>query len=139
MNTQDKNRKMRANALSVARIERDGRMLHDVESAIAGIIQDNQTLSFYRVAERARIARSTLYRKPELRSLVEQAREHQAAIAKRASVSRVDLLEENELLRQEIEELTCKFQAILSDSCRATQALSGGIFEYAVIDFVLAA
>lgn len=45
-----------------------------VTSAIDGLMAEGSAVSFYSVAERAKVARSTLYRRPELRAAVEGAR-----------------------------------------------------------------
>ena len=45
-----------------------------VAAAIEGLLAEGSTVSFYSVAERAQVARSTLYRRPDLKAAVEEAR-----------------------------------------------------------------
>ncbi len=45
-----------------------------VRRAVGEMAAEGKVPSFYQVAERAKVARSTLYRNPELRALVEEAR-----------------------------------------------------------------
>ena len=46
-----------------------------VRKALEALTAENATVSFYAVAERAQVARSTLYRNEELKAAVEAARE----------------------------------------------------------------
>ena len=60
------------------------------------MLAGGERISFYSVAKRAQVARSTLYRRPDLRRLVEGAREGEAAaIADEAdAASDIERLEE---------------------------------------------
>lgn len=72
-----------------------------VRIAINDIVLQGRVPSFYAVADAARVARSTLYRKSELKDLVERARRSSAEPS--ATVSRLEALErENALLRDEL-------------------------------------
>ena len=51
-----------------------------VKVAIEVMQADGERISFYAVAKRAQVARSTLYRRLDLRRLVEGAREERAAM-----------------------------------------------------------
>ncbi|MPZ89943.1 MAG: TetR family transcriptional regulator, partial [Nitriliruptorales bacterium] len=48
--------------------------LERVETACAELAETGAAVTFTAVAERARIGRATLYRRPELRALVEEHR-----------------------------------------------------------------
>lgn len=50
--------------------------LHRVETACAELAETGETVTFAAVADRARLGRATLYRRPELRAVVEDARAH---------------------------------------------------------------
>ena len=85
-------------ALIEAREKYSNIIENKVRWAIEAIVAEKKTPSFYNVASRAQVARSTLYRKPELKALVVAARD----VSRRQitpSASFDDLLDENMLLR----------------------------------------
>lgn len=129
-----------ASGLRNARAERDKHMDISVRAAIASIAQEGMTPSFYNVAQRAQIARSTLYRKQALRALVESARD-QANGAKR---SRIDpyakLLEENARLRHEVSQLREEVERLSRASYNpAHRGSTRRRVEYAFVEFPFAA
>ena len=72
-----------------------------VRTAVDDIVSQGRVPSFYTVADAARVARSTLYRKSELKELVEWARSSSSEPT--ATTSRLEALKrENELLRDEL-------------------------------------
>ena len=50
--------------------------LEAVEAACARLANDGQAITFTAVADHARISRTTLYRNPQLRAIVEEHRHH---------------------------------------------------------------
>lgn len=77
---------------------------HRVEVAVSEIIAEGLKPSFYAVAKRADVARSTLYRCPNLKKIVCDARD--AFDAKRQEPSAFEqLVRENEQLRRRVREL----------------------------------
>lgn len=77
---------------------------HQVELAVAGIVAEGLKPSFYAVAKRADVAKSTLYRCPNLKKIVCDARD--AFDAKRQEPSAFEqLVRENEQLRRRVREL----------------------------------
>lgn len=69
----------RSRALSAARHSRSREMEQRVRGAVASLVSEGTVPSFYQVAQRARVARSTLYRNAGLRNLVECGRLEAAA------------------------------------------------------------
>lgn len=64
-----------------------------VRKALEALTAENATVSFYAVAERAQVARSTLYRNEELKAAVEAAREQALQCAQaRCSADEADAL-----------------------------------------------
>lgn len=61
-------------ALSTAQGRKKQQIQNRVQAALAELAAEGKALSFYQVSQRAGVARSTLYRNPQLRALVEQAR-----------------------------------------------------------------
>jgi len=49
-------------------------LVADVEAALGGLAADDQPVTFTAVAERAGVARATLYRNPTLRAIIDQRR-----------------------------------------------------------------
>ena len=76
-----------------------------VVSAIDGLLAEGSAVSFYSVAERAKVARSTLYRRPELRAAVEGARSASATEPMQAE-EQTGLAREVTELRRKVEELS---------------------------------
>lgn len=46
-----------------------------VANAIESLLERGEPVTFYSVADRSQVARSTLYRRPDLREMIESARE----------------------------------------------------------------
>ena len=82
-----------------------------VASAIDGLLAEGSAVSFYSVAERAQVARSTLYRRPELRAAVEGARSASAAEPIRDD-GQTGLAREVAELRRKVDELSRRLPAI---------------------------
>ena len=76
-----------------------------VVSAIDGLLAEGSSVSFYSVAERAKVARSTLYRRPELRAAVEGARSTATVEPIRAN-DQTGLAREVAELRRKVDELS---------------------------------
>ena len=81
-----------------------------VASAIDGLLAEGSAVSFYSVAERAQVARSTLYRRPELRAAVEGARSASAAEPIRDD-GQTGLAREVAELRRKVDELSRRLPA----------------------------
>ena len=107
-------------------------MEESVRDAIASLLAEGKTPSFYKVADRARIARSSLYRKQNLRQLVEDAREGRGIGGNSAS-SYDQLVQENESLkRREMEAMSGAEILVIGE--RQSSAV-----EYYIVDFPQAA
>lgn len=103
-----------------------------VRAAVESLVAEEGMVSFYRVAKRAEVARSTLYRNEALRACVEEAR---ARCADRASVvastlGSDEMLRQNVALQAELEELR-RVLSVMEDErdalrkrCAVLQALS---------------
>ena len=81
-----------------------------VASAIDGLLAEGSAVSFYSIAERAQVARSTLYRRPELRAAVEGARSASAAEPIRDD-GQTGLAREVAELRRKVDELSRRLPA----------------------------
>lgn len=67
--------------LSVSRQLRSREVRQRVQDAVASLVSEGKVPSFYQVARRAQVSRSTLYRNAALRELVECGRAEAAAVA----------------------------------------------------------
>ena len=76
-----------------------------VAAAIEGLLAEGSAVSVYSVAERAQVARSTLYRRPDLKAAVEEARAASAAEPMRVG-EQVGLVREVAELRRKVDELS---------------------------------
>lgn len=63
-----------SHVLSASRQARSQEVQRRVRDAVASLVEEGRAPSFYQVAQRAGVSRSTLYRNPVLRELVEHAR-----------------------------------------------------------------
>lgn len=91
----------RIEPIMAAREEYGREMERRVRSAIEGLVAQGKAPSFYAVADAAHVARSTLYRKGELKKLVDQARK--SFVEQPSATGRSEELErENALLRDEL-------------------------------------
>lgn len=115
------------------------RMERAVRCAISSLVQEGKTLSFYNVAARSQVARSTLYRRQALRSLVEAARARASSQPPQVDPY-AHLLEENARLRQEVSRL-CEEARRAGASRTMSGSMSGVLahFDYAVVEFPRAA
>lgn len=129
---------MNSDALISSRIRYSDHIEKKVRCAIETVVAEGKTPSFYNVSSLAQIARSTLYRKPQLRALVETAREaaHQAQMP---AANEIDVLkQENGKLREEIRALKARLR-LIEGMQRAPDHGSGTCCDYAFINFPKAA
>lgn len=99
---------MQPTQIAEANKARGNEVARRTKVAIEEMLADGEQISFYSVAKRAQVARSTLYRRPDLRHLVESARGGRAAeIADKSDVdSDIERLEEElARVRRERDEL----------------------------------
>lgn len=113
-------------------------MEESVRDAIASLLAEGKTPSFYKVADRAQIARSSLYRKQNLRQLVEDARKGYGIGGNSAS-SYDRLVQENESLKREVRALRREMEAMSGAEILVTGERQSSVIEYCVIDFPQAA
>ncbi|PWL79934.1 MAG: hypothetical protein DBY20_01550 [Coriobacteriia bacterium] len=113
-------------------------MEESVRDAIASLLAEGTTPSFYKVADRAQIARSSLYRKQNLRQLVEDAREGRG-IGGNSAHSYDRLVQENESLRREVRALRREVKAISGAEIVVIGEKRSSVIEYCIIDFPQAA
>jgi len=76
---------------------------HRVEQACRELLTEGQPITFPDVAARAGTARATLYRRPELRAVVEEHRQHQ-----RQALTLTGLAVQIDQLRATLEALAAK-------------------------------
>ena len=88
-------------ALQRFHVTRNSYMEKSVSDAIASLMSEGKAISFYNVASRAQIARSTLYRRQNLRAMVEKARDGHST-GGRSARRYAELAQENEILKREI-------------------------------------
>lgn len=88
-----------------------------VRKAIDSLEAEGQMPSFYQVAERAAVARSTLYRNKALRVCIEEARERFSAraVAPAHALGQNSVLLQSQSLRTEIEKLRKELAAAQSE------------------------
>lgn len=90
--------------LNATRRTRSSQVESRVRAVLLRMEAEGIAPSFYTVAKEARVARSTLYRRPELRRLVEEARNAaQQTLAN--PIDQNDLLRENARLRASLEKI----------------------------------
>lgn len=126
-------------ALKLSRDAYQNQMKHNVQEAIDIIISMGKTPSFYNVANLAHIARSTLYRRPELKQMVEQARENAFFIDSPNLESLSELVTENRRLKIENEQLRRELSKCISNSQNCEHMNRGSLVEYSFISFEQAA
>lgn len=83
----------RAIALEAQRSNRRANTAARVQHAIDELLAEEAKVSFYSVAQRAQVARSTLYRRPDLKALVEAARLYPGNADAVPAHARIDQLE----------------------------------------------
>lgn len=103
--------KASSDALERSRDEKRKSMRSRVERAVSLLSEQGRKASFYAVEKLSGVSRSTLYRVPELRDIVERARDSRlSAPAARETIefliARIEhLAEENQRLRDELAEI----------------------------------
>lgn len=110
-------------------------MRERVRTAVDELVRSGITPSFYAVADLAGVSRSTLYRKPELRRMVEEARD-QASRLQPSWRTALDQLEtENASLKQQIACLQTTLTKTLTEA-RSSQSSAGKPrYEYTICRF----
>lgn len=83
----------RTHALEVHRDSQRADTAVRVQHAIDELLAEGTRVSFYSVAQRAQVARSTLYRRPDLKTLVEAARLQPENAGTVSTCTRIDQLE----------------------------------------------
>lgn len=120
------------------RVRREDFMEESVRNAIASLLAERESLSFYKVAERAQVARSTLYRKQNLRRMVENARAGRGVGGN--ALSKCDeLARENESLRREVHKLRRQLECARRDVALMAANKQSPSVRYCVIDLSAAA
>ena len=114
-------------------------MERNVRVALSQIAAESKVPSFYSVAERAQVARSTLYRKPELRKLVIDARA-EATCSSSPVPSLLDALRsENARLENEVRLLRRQLDSLAESAVRTSKSMRTPSYEYAVVKLPYAA
>ena len=116
-------------ALAVAREKYSEEVSVRVRSAIDSLVEQGKALSFYSVAEAAGVARSTLYRRDDLRALVEAARSGVRAAAPTSPIADrlADAENENRKLRVDLARLDAAYRK----ACRERDCLYAVAYEAA--------
>lgn len=109
-------------------------MEESVRDAIVSLLAEGKTPSFYKVADRAQIARSSLYRKQNLRQLVEDAREGRG-VGGYSAHSYDWLVQENEGLKREVCALRREMEAMSGAEVVVIGERQSSAVEYCIIDF----
>ena len=123
------------NALTNHRRQANEAMHERVRTAIDELLRSEITPSFYAVADLAGVSRSTLYRRPELRRMVEEARE-QAAWLQPSWRTALDRLEvENTLLKKQVAHLQTTLTKTLTEAPNSRSATNKPRYEYTICRF----
>lgn len=123
------------NALTDHRRQANETMHERVRAAIDELLRSEITPSFYAVADLAGVSRSTLYRKPELRRMVEEARD-QASQLQPSWRTALDKLEvENASLKQQLANLQTTLAKTLTEARSPRSATDKPRYEYTVCRF----
>lgn len=123
------------NALTDHRRQANGAMHERVRTAIDELLCSEITPSFYAVADLAGVSRSTLYRKPELRRMVEEARD-QAATLQPSWRTALDQLEaENAALQNQIAHLQTTLTKTLTKARNSQSSTDKPHYEYTICRF----
>ena len=120
---------IRPTVLANVRKNRSEDIAHRVERAISLLREQGKQPSFYSVSSVAQVARSTLYRREDLKRLVIAAREKPSVSCKSDAFDdlRKGLRCENEQLRAEIENLTERYRRSQSECMRLRRELEKGL------------
>lgn len=123
------------NALAENRRVASEEMCERVRAAVDELVRSGITPSFYAVADLAGVSRSTLYRKPELRRMVEEARD-QASRLQPSWRTALDQLEtENASLKQQIACLQTTLTKTLTETRSSQSSADKPRYKYAVCHF----
>ena len=123
------------NALADHRHQANETMCERVRAAIDELVRSGITPSFYAVADLAGVSRSTLYRKPELRRMVEEARD-QASRLQPSWRTALDQLEaENASLQQQIAHLQTTLTKALTEARNSQSSTDKPRYEYTICRF----
>lgn len=123
------------NALAENRRVASKEMHERVRAAIDELMRSGITPSFYAVADLAGVSRSTLYRRPELRRMVEEARD-QAARLQPSWRTALDQLEvENASLKQQVLQLQGALAKVLTERQGLRFSTNEPRYKYAVCHF----
>lgn len=120
------------------RAQREGFIEESVRNAITSLLAERESLSFYKVAERAQVSRSTLYRKQNLRRMVEGARAGRG-VGGNAFSKCDELARENESLRREVLKLRRQLESTQRDVALTAAQKQSPSVRYYVIDLSAAA
>ena len=123
------------NALAENRRVASEEMHERVRAAIDELMRSGITPSFYAVADLAGVSRSTLYRRSELRRIVEEARD-QASRLQPSWRTALDQLEvENASLKQQVAHLQAALAKALAERQNLRFSTNKPRYEYAVCRF----
>lgn len=111
----------------------DEEMRQRVSRAIDELVRSGITPSFYSVASLAHVARSTLYRKPSLRRLVEGARSDAARLQPSWRMALKQLEGENAALKGRVVQLEDALAQLSREADKRPRAKNAPTCEYAVI------
>ena len=122
-------------ALANARKECSEDITHRVENAIRLLLEQGKRPSFYSVSNLAQVARSTLYRREDLKRLVVTARETMSSACSSGAlgVSLQDLKQENEQLRRAMENLAERYLRLQLENLRLRKAIEDK-FDWHVVE-----
>lgn len=110
--------------------------MHDrVRAAIDELLRSEITPSFYAVADLAGVSRSTLYRKPELRRMVEEARDQASQLQPswRTALNKLEV--ENASLKQQLAYLQTTIAKTLTEAPSSRSATDKPRYEYTICCF----
>ena len=112
----------------------DAEMSVRVRRAVDDLVRAGITPSFYSVAELAGVARSTLYRKPALRQMVDGAKQVivDGQPSWRTAIKQLKV--ENESLRRRVSLLTCALRAARSSVPGSNYSSQSSCFKYAICE-----
>lgn len=123
------------NALAENRRAASEEMHKRVRAAVAELMRSGITPSFYAVADLAGVSRSTLYRRSELRRIVEEARD-QASRLQPSWRTALDQLEvENTSLKQQVAHLQAALAKALAERQGPRFSTNKPRYKYAVCHF----
>lgn len=101
-----------------------------VRTAIDRLSAAGSAISFYAVAKEACVARSTLYRRPELKTLVAEARQKNHSQTQAPSISSEEASSDVEMLQQALAAAEAEINRLLATG--ANREREGSFFSYAI-------